>query len=145
MADSLTHVFRQIALTKKPLGAGKSRSEMNLSHASGSMRSNKKGLFMAAIYHAAIMDAETGGNSSHKFEAAADLFSLPPRDIVDAFITSLDAYGKQVRPLAYELDSAILKREKQVVMATGSLGAGADGIPFVLIISPLERKHATAP
>lgn len=95
---------------------------------------------MTTTYHAAMMDAETGGNQSYHFEAASDLFFQPVRDIVDAFIGSLDRYGGRAAPLSYELDSAVVKLEKQVVMATGSLNIGHDGIPFLVMISPAERK-----
>ncbi len=95
---------------------------------------------MTTTYYAAMMDAETGGNQSYQFEAAPDLFSRPARDIVDAFIGSLDCYGGRAAPLAYELDSAVVKSDKQVVMATGLLDVGIGGIPFLLMISPAPRK-----
>jgi hypothetical protein len=94
---------------------------------------------MTTTYHAAMMDAETGGNHSYHFEAATDLFRLPARDIVDAFIASLEQYGGRPSPIPYELDSAVVKPEKQVVMATGSLSIGAGGIPFLVMISPAAR------
>jgi hypothetical protein len=96
---------------------------------------------MTTTYHAAMMDAETGGNQSYHFEAAADLFCMPVRHIVDAFIGSLNGYGERAGPLSYELDSAVIKHEKQVVMATGSLNIGHGGIPFLVMISPVERQH----
>jgi hypothetical protein len=105
---------------------------------------NQERLPMTAIYRAAIMDAETGGNSSYTFQAASDLFSAPAREIVDTFLSSLDRYGKCAGPLSYELDSAVVKAEKQVVLASGSLGGAADGTPFVLIISPVDRRNAEA-
>ena len=99
---------------------------------------------MTTIYHAAMMDAETGGNQSYDFEAASDLFGMPARHIVDTFIGSLNGYGDQAAPLSYELDSAVIKAEKHVVMATGSLNVGHGGIPFLVMISPAVRKEPTA-
>ena len=99
---------------------------------------------MTTTYQAAIMDAATGGNSSYTFEAASDLFSAPATEIVDTFINSLNGYGKCRGPLSYELDSAVVKPEKQVVLASGSLRGAADGTPFVLIISPLDRRRVDA-
>jgi len=99
---------------------------------------------MTATYQAAMMDAETGGNSTYTFQAASDLFSAPASEIVETFINSLDSYGKCAGPLTYELDSAVVKSDKQVVLASGSLRGSADGTPFVLIISPIDRRRAGA-
>jgi|SRR5208282_1163823 len=95
---------------------------------------------MTATYLAAIMDAETGGNQNYEFEAAPDLFNRPADDIVDAFISSLDGFGDNPAPLAYELNSAINKPELQVVMATGSLHVVHGEIPFLLMISPADKE-----
>ncbi len=93
---------------------------------------------MTATYLAAMMDAETGGNQSYEFEAASDLFRRPADDIVDAFISSLDGFGDNPAPLAYELNSAVKK--KQVVMATGALQLDRGEIPFLLMISPADKE-----
>ncbi len=95
---------------------------------------------MTVTYLAAILDAETGGNQSYEFEAAPDLFHRPADDIVDAFISSLDGFGDNPAPLAYELNSAIKKPEQQVVMATGSLHVVHGDIPFLLMISPADEE-----
>ncbi len=97
---------------------------------------------MTTTYLAAMMDAETGGNKNYQFEAAADLFSKPADDIVSAFIHSLRDDAGQPAPPEYELNSAIKKRQKQVVMATGSLIVGHGEIPFLVMISPAVRAGA---
>jgi len=97
---------------------------------------------MTATYLAAMMDAETGGNQSYEFEAASDLFRKPADDIVEAFINSLDGFGDNPAPLAYELNSAVKKSEQQVVMATGSLRVEHGEIPFLLMISPAHKEEA---
>lgn len=89
-----------------------------------------------ATYRAALMDASGGGNRSYAFEAPADLFRLPASDIVERFIDSLHGAHGVAPLLFYELDSAVLKRDEQIVMATGSLDLGRGGIPFALMISP---------
>ncbi|HUO45061.1 MAG TPA: hypothetical protein VMT94_09175 [Burkholderiales bacterium] len=98
---------------------------------------------MTATYLAAMMDAETGSNQSYQFEGEPDLFHKPADDIVDAFIQSLDGFGDNPAPLSYELNSAIKKSEKQVVLATGSLHVERGEIPFLLLISP-AREEKTA-
>ena len=97
---------------------------------------------MATKYLAAMMDAETGGSQNYEFEGAADLFGKPADDIVGAFVASMSAEGGRPVPLHYELNSAIKKRQKQVVMATGSLIFEHGDIPFLLMISPANRGEA---
>jgi hypothetical protein len=94
---------------------------------------------MTITYLAAMMDAETGGNTNYEFEGADDLFSKPADDIVGAFIGSLRDEAGRPKPLEYELNSAIKKRQKQVVMASGSLIFGNGDIPFLVMISPAIR------
>ena len=94
---------------------------------------------MPTIYLAALMDAETGGSQGYTFEGDADLFRKPAHDIVDAFIDSLRGDGGRLAPLDYELNSAIKKQQKQVVMATGSLIFSRGEIPFLVMISPAAR------
>ena len=97
---------------------------------------------MTTTYLAAMMDAETGGSQEFRFESDADLFRKPAHDIVNAFIDSLSGEGGRPAPLHYELNSAIKKRQKQVVMATGSLIFGHGEIPFLVMISPAVRSGA---
>ena len=94
---------------------------------------------MTTTYVAAMMDAESGGNQHYQFEAAADLFGKPADDIVETFMNSLDGQVDRPAPLSYELNSVIKKRQKQVVMATGSLIFGHGEIPFLVMISPAVR------
>jgi hypothetical protein len=95
---------------------------------------------MTITYLAAMMDAETGGNTNYEFEAADDLFSKPADDIVGVFIRSLHDDAGRPAPLEYELNSAIKKRQKQIVMASGSLIFGHGEIPFLVMISPALRN-----
>jgi hypothetical protein len=94
---------------------------------------------VTVTYRAAMLDAETGSNETYKFEAAADLFSKPADDIVGSFIEHLNGASREANPLAYELNSAVKKSDKQVVMATGSLIRDKGEIPFLLMISPEAR------
>jgi hypothetical protein len=94
---------------------------------------------MTTTYRADVMDADSGGNGSYRFEAASGLFGMPARDIVDTFMRSLTHYRETPAPLTYELDSAIKKPEKQIVMATGSITRERGSIPFLLMISPIEQ------
>ena len=98
---------------------------------------------MTATYHATMMDAGTGGSNQYSFEAAADLFNRPADDVVGAFIGSLRDEAGRPRPLEYELNSAIKKRQKQVVMASGSLIFSHGEIPFLVMISPAQRNGET--
>ena len=82
---------------------------------------------MTATYVAAMMDAETGGNQNYEFEGAADLFRKPAHIIVDAFMASMASEDGRPAPLSYELNSVIKKRQKKVVMATGSPGCRSCG------------------
>lgn len=93
----------------------------------------------SANYRAALLDAETGANASYLFEAGAGLFLMPADEIIHVFIDHLNANDYVHRPVGYELNSAIKKSNKQVVMATGSLLIGKGEIPFLLMISPDPR------
>jgi hypothetical protein len=90
-------------------------------------------------FRAALLDAETGANESYRFEANPDLFRMPADEIINVFIDYLNA-GKYLKsPIGYELNSALKKSDKQVVMATGSLLIEKGEIPFLLMISPDPR------
>ena len=95
---------------------------------------------MTKTYLAAMMDAETGGNQNYEFEGAADLFRKPAHTIVDAFMASMASEDGRPAPISYELNSVIKKRQKKVVMATGSLIFDHGEIPFLVMISPLDRE-----
>jgi hypothetical protein len=100
----------------------------------------KTGWIMAtANYRAALLDAETGANESYQFEAESGLFRLPADEIIHVFINYLNAGKYTKSPIGYELNSAIKKNEKHVVMATGSLLIEKGDIPFLLMISPDPR------
>lgn len=95
-----------------------------------------------AIYRAALLDAQTGGNASYQFEAEPGLFQLPADEIIHYFINHLNANDYINRQVGYELNSAIKKSNKQVVMATGSLLIEKGEIPFLLMISPDPRPES---
>ena len=92
-----------------------------------------------ANYRAAMLDAETGANESYQFEAEQDLFQMPADEIIDVFIDYLNADKYTKSPVGYELNSAVKKNDKHVVMATGSLLIEKGEIPFLLVISPDPR------
>ncbi len=93
----------------------------------------------SANYRAALLDAETGANESYRFEAEPGLFLMPADEIIGVFIDYLNANNYVNRQVGYELNSAIKKSDKQVVMATGSLLIGKGEVPFLLMISPDPR------
>jgi hypothetical protein len=94
-----------------------------------------------ANYRAALLDAATGANESYRFEAAPGLFQMPVDEIIHVFIEYLNAHNYVARPVGYELNSAIKKIKKQIVMATGSLLIDKGEIPFLLMISPDPRPE----
>jgi len=111
--------------------------------ASNGYLADSKKLNMASVtYCAALLDAETGGNETYEFEAKADLFRMPARDIVDTFIKHLNNESSYPSPMSYELDSAVKKKNRRIVMATGSLIVAKGEIPFLLMISPQIRERS---
>lgn len=94
----------------------------------------------SATYCAAMIDAETGGNEIYKFHARPDLLEMPAPDIIGTFIKHLDREGTYPSPMSFELDSAVKKKNRQIVLATGSLILGQGEIPFLLMISPDIRE-----
>jgi hypothetical protein len=96
-----------------------------------------------ANYRAALLDSETGANESYRFEAESDLFLMPADEIIHVFINHLNANKNTKSPVGYELNSALKKSAKQVVLATGSLLMEKGEIPFLLMISPDPRPGAT--
>jgi hypothetical protein len=89
-----------------------------------------------AQYQAAMLDAESGGNESYRFEADDQLFSRPADDIVAAFIDHYNVSRNGGKLYSYELNSAVKKRDKPVVLATGALMLEKGELPFLLMISP---------
>ncbi len=96
----------------------------------------------SATYCAAFLDAETGGNETYEFVAKADLFRMPARDIVGTFIKHLDNESGYTSPMSYKLNSAVKKKAKKIVMATGSLLMAKGEIPFLVMISPQIREKS---
>jgi hypothetical protein len=95
---------------------------------------------ISTTYNAAMMDAETGGNANYAFEASMNLMDMPPNEIMDAFIKHLDNEGTYPSPMSCQLDSAIVKKDKGVLLATGSLILSRGEIPFLVMISPQNRQ-----
>lgn len=93
----------------------------------------------SATYCAAVMDAETGGNETYAFDAETDLFEMSPPEIIDIFIKHLESKGLYPSPISCQLDFAVNKTDKKVVLATGSLVLTRGEIPFLLMISPRDR------
>jgi hypothetical protein len=98
---------------------------------------------MNSPFRAAMMAADTGGCQFYSFEADAGLFTESATDIVDRFMDHLNAQPG-LGPLSYELNSAVKKDEKRIVLATGSLLLEKGDLPFLLMISP-EVRDVDAP
>ena len=94
----------------------------------------------STTYIAAMMDAETGGSANYAFEASMDLLDMPASEIIDTFIKHLDSEGTYPSPMSCHLDSAIVKKDKGILLATGSLILGRGDIPFLVMISPQNRQ-----
>lgn len=94
----------------------------------------------STTYNAAMMDAETGGSANYAFEASMDLLDMPANEIIDTFIKHLDSEGTYPSPMSCQLDSAIVKKDKRIMLATGSLILSRGEIPFLLMISPKIRQ-----
>ena len=94
----------------------------------------------STTYIAAMMDAETGGSANYSFEASMDLLDMPASEIIDTFIKHLDSEGTYPSPMSCQLDSAIFKKDKRIMLATGSLILSRGEIPFLLMISPKIRQ-----
>src|SRR5262245_520975 len=98
---------------------------------------------MDTSFRAALMSADTGANETYDFQADAGLFQLPADDIVRRFMEHLNSTRENgERPFSYELDSAVKKAEKQIVLATGSLLLEKGELPFLLMLSPDPRPSA---
>jgi hypothetical protein len=96
----------------------------------------------SVTYCATFLDAETGGNETYEFQAKADLFGMSAREIVDTFIKHLNSESTYPSPMSYELNSAVKKKTKKIVLATGSLIVVKGEIPFLLMISPQIRERS---
>lgn len=94
----------------------------------------------SAIFCAAMMDAETGGNKTYAFDANMDFMEMSANDIIDAFIKHLDSEGDYPSPMSCRIESSIKKVKHRVVLATGSLVLDKGEIPFLLMISPQDRE-----
>ena len=99
---------------------------------------------MDAPFRAAFMAADTGASANYEFEADSSLFHQPADAIVRTFMERMNGKVDWERPLTYELDSAVKKTDKQVVLATGSLLLEKGELPFLLMISPEQRPPAAA-
>ncbi len=97
---------------------------------------------MDSPFRAAFMSADTGASATYEFQAEPDLFRHPADAIVRRFMDRMNGQVDWEHPINYELNSAVKKAEKQVVMATGSLLLQKGELPFPLMISPEQRPPA---
>jgi hypothetical protein len=67
---------------------------------------------------------------------------MSAREIVDTFIKHLNSESTYPSPMSYELNSAVKKKTKKIVLATGSLIVVKGEIPFLLMISPQIRERS---
>jgi hypothetical protein len=98
---------------------------------------------MDSPFRAAFMSADTGGSATYEFQAESDLFGQTADAIVRRFMEHMNGRLEGESPLNYEIDSAIKKDSRQIVLATGSLLLQKGELPFLLMISP-ERRPPVA-
>jgi hypothetical protein len=99
---------------------------------------------MDTPFRAAFMSADTGGSATYEFQADSDLFHQSADEIVGTFMARMNDRLDWERPLSYELNSAVKKADKKVVLAAGSLVLEKGELPFLLMISPERRPTAAA-
>ena len=89
-----------------------------------------------AHYRARMMDAETGGEGIHEFEAADDLLDHSPMTVVRTFFQAERAHDMAHLIKDYELNAAMKNKDRKVVTALGSLilTSGME-LPFLLMIA----------
>jgi len=91
-------------------------------------------------YYAQMLDAETGGEGSYRFEAAEDLMQQTADEIVTVFF---DCVGDAVlkHHADWELNGVMKNHDRDVVAAMGSLipEKNEPSLPFVLVISSRGR------
>src|SRR5262245_7873447 len=100
---------------------------------------------MDTQFSAAFMSAETGGTATYEFQAETDLFSQTAEAIVRRFMEHMNGHVDWEHPLSYDLDSAVKKPDKHIVLATGSLVLRKGELPFLLMISPQRRPAPPDP
>ena len=89
-------------------------------------------------YRARLMDAETGGEGIHDFEAADDLLTRSPMRVVRTFFERERRTELSDNVEDYELYAALKNKQHGVVTAMGALVVDGNELPFMLMISRRE-------
>lgn len=92
-------------------------------------------------YYARMLDAETGGEGSYKFEGVDDLMHRTADEIVSVFFDHVeDTILKQNAD--WELNGVMKNQERDVVVAMGTLIPKKDEAPrpFLLVVSSRDQK-----
>jgi len=88
------------------------------------------------VYHARMLDADTGGEGRYRFDGPADLMGRTADEIVTVFF---DHVEKEVlrRHADWEINGVMKNRDRGVVTAIGSLipAKNDPSLPFLLMIS----------
>jgi hypothetical protein len=77
-----------------------------------------------------------GGENTFEFLGPPHLMEQPADEVVDAFITYMNAQGITNIPFRYELNGAI--KHGEVLTAMGSLLLKRKSFPFVAMIAPVS-------
>ena len=87
-------------------------------------------------YYARMMDAETGGEGSYRFEGPDNLMKLTADEIVSAFFTAVEPTILK-NHVDWEINGAMKNKERSVVTAMGALvpDRNEPDMPFLLMIS----------
>lgn len=86
-------------------------------------------------YRARMMDAETGGEGIHDFEAADDLLKHSPIRVVRTFFEQERRTELTDNVQDYELYAALKNKQHGIVTAMGALVVNGSELPFMLMIS----------
>lgn len=98
------------------------------------------------VYHARVLDAQTGSEAAYEFEGPADLMQRTCDEIVGVFFDEVE--HETLRGHAdWELNAALSNRDRNVVTAIGSLlpKKSAPPIPFLLMISDHNNSTVSCP
>jgi len=85
-------------------------------------------------YKATLMAYGEGGENTFEFLGPPHLMEQPADEVVDAFITYMNAQGITDVPFRYELNGAV--KHGEVLTAMGSLLLKRKSFPFVAMIAP---------
>jgi hypothetical protein len=88
----------------------------------------------AMRYKATLMAYGEGGENSFAFMGPPGLMEQPADEVVEAFITAMNAQGLTSVPFRYELNGAV--KHGEVLTAMGSLLLKGKSFPFIAMIAP---------